>query len=539
VTNASTDNLAAVQRQYERWPYPHVPLLALVPSTHPWQLHCDYLFDRCGSGAAPKQPRIWIAGCGTFQPYVFGIANPKADILATDLSEHSLRLAKRRCRVHGLRHVQFAACDLNDPTTWPAGEFDMIECYGVLMNLPNPAATLKALGERLTPRGILRVMVYPQFSRSRIFQLQRLARLCGLHAGERDHPARFRALVRGLHKAHPLRFAFTTYEDSKNDAGVVDGFLHAGDRFFTGLQLGALICGANLTPAMWFHRPWAQPSVMAERLRLTGTSQSFVLHYLDIWQELRTNFIVCLRRADAPPRERGPLRAHPTFSTGGPLRHCLRLQRLRLLGGRVPTRTGQGEIVLSAKHARALATDIERLPDSARARLCADGLLLGGPLPVETLSVQEDLPDNSFATAPLQIGRLAPNPLYAHLFAAFELAQRHPELGLADLELQCARFAPWAEPLEQRPIHFGLTPYKTFQMFRVNVLDHLGRAPLPVAHSFADVRLRNDAACLQQLREWLRHADLPASLPPSDATLRELWSIVFGYQSLFMAIDGA
>src|SRR5690606_28255419 len=135
----------------------------------------------------------------------------------------------------------------------------------------------------------------------------------------------------------PLRFAFTTYADSRNDAGTVDGFLHGGDRGFTGFELGALLRDAGLEPAFWFQRPWAQPHAAAERLGLHGRSQSFVLAYLDLWQELRSNFVVVARRvAPSAPAAR-ELRAHPAFTgRGAPLRHRLRLQRLRFLGGRVP-----------------------------------------------------------------------------------------------------------------------------------------------------------------------------------------------------------
>ena len=94
-------------------------------------------------------------------------------------------------------------------------------------------------------------MVYPHYSRQRIFQLQRVAKLLGLSARERHHPAMLRSFVKALPKSHPLRFAFTTYRDSRNDAGVVDGFLHAGDRGFTAFQLTELLLGAGLTPAVW------------------------------------------------------------------------------------------------------------------------------------------------------------------------------------------------------------------------------------------------------------------------------------------------
>lgn len=524
-----------LRAQYEAWPYPQVPLLASLPSTHPFELHTDWLWDRAGSGPAPSRPRVWIAGCGTFEPYAFAQANPHAEIVATDLSTTSLAIARRRCLLHGQRRVQFAPVDLADPSTWPAGQFDLIECYGVLMNLKDPLAALTAMRERLTPRGVLRLMVYPHWSRARVFQIQRLARLLGLHAGERHHPALLRTVMKALPKAHPLRYAFTSYADSRNDAGVVDGFLHAGDRGFTGHQLGALLQGAGLQPAYWFHRPWAQPDRMAERLELAQPNQSLVLAYLDLWQELRGNFVVCATRADAPPRQIQPLRAHPLFrGEGTSLRHRLRLQRLRLLGGRLPTRTGEDRLVLRPRDARDL-TASDQL-----ARLQDTGLVLGGrdhgsQLPAHARFDQE--PAFLQHAGALRIGRRAPNPLYAHLFAAFELSQRHPELGLRDLDGQTGRWLPWADPLEERPITFGLTPYGTLQRFRVNVQEHLERDPLPTAADYGAVRLRGDAEARQRVLSFLRdHSDLPAGAR-DDATLRELFVLLFAHESLFLTLE--
>jgi SAM-dependent methyltransferase len=202
----------------------------------------------CRRGPAPARPRIWIAGCGTFQPYAFAQANPRAEIVATDLSEPSLDVARRRCRLHRQTNVRFAPVDLDDASTWPDGTFDLIECYGVLMNVADPLATLRGLAAKLNPNGVLRLMVYPHWSRQRVFQLQRLAKLLGFDASRREHPAAFRTFVKRLPTAHPLRYAFTTYADSRNDAGVVDAFLHAGDRGFTGHQLGALLQAAGLVP---------------------------------------------------------------------------------------------------------------------------------------------------------------------------------------------------------------------------------------------------------------------------------------------------
>ncbi len=524
-----------MRAQYEAWPYPHVPLLASLPSTHPWELHVDWLWDRSGSGPAPARPRIWIAGCGTFEPYAFAVANPHAEIVASDLSDASLQVARRRCALHRRKNVRFTPVDLADPTTWPDGHFDLIECYGVLMNLADPLAALRGLRERLTPRGVLRLMVYPQWSRSRIFQLQRVARLLGLHAGDRSHPAALRTFVGRLPRAHPLRHAFTTYADSRNDAGVVDGFLHAGDRGFTGTQLTDLLRTAGLTPAHWFHRPWGQPDLMAERLQLGDKSQGFVLGYLDLWQELRGNFVVCARAADAPPRVVREIAPHPLFAAGDhPLRHRLRLERLRLLGGRVPTRTGEDVVALSRRAAQALraGTGLDPVADT--------GLVLGGRDHGPRLADRCDFADEGAFlahTAALQVGRRAPNPLYAHLFAAFELAQRHPELGLPDLDGQLGRWLTWADPLEQRPIRFGLTPYATAQRFRTNLAEHLAREPLATAPDYGAVRLRNDAATLGELRGFLVDCGELPVLARSDAALRELHVLLFTHESLFVAFS--
>lgn len=516
-----------VQAQYAAWPYPHVPLLATLPSTHPYELHLDWLWDRSGSGPAPAAPRIWIAGCGTFQPYVFARANPHAAIVATDFSGPSLDRARRRCRLHGQRHVEFAWADLGEPSSWPDGEFDLIECYGVLMNLADPAAALRNLAARLTERGVLRLMVYPHWSRQRVFQIQRLAQLCGLTASERIHPAILRQLMRRLPRQHPLRYAFTTYQDSRNDAGVVDAFLHAGDRGFTAHQLGDLLTAAGLEPAYWFHRPWAQPDRMAERLQLSAPTQTKTLAYLDLWQELRGNFVVCAVRASGRPRVVQPLRAHPQFDGGGPLRHRLAVQRLRWFGGSLPSRTAEERVQIAAG---ALRTP-ERLPPT---------LQIGGTDHGSRLPAHLKLPGESAwlaAARALRVGRRAPNPLYHHLFAAFEAAGRCPELGLPDLETQLGSWLPWADPLEDGPIAFGLTPYGTALRFRASVLEHLARGELPTAPDYGALRLRRDAEALREVRNFLsEHPELPAP-DRSNAALRELWVLLFGWQSLFWTCD--
>ncbi len=524
-----------IEEQYRSWPYPKVPLLASVHPQHPWQLHCDYLWDICGSGRAPQRPRIWIAGCGTFEPYVFGIANPQADITASDISPSSLRLAQRRCRWHGVRNVRLSGCDLNDESTWPEGSFDLIECYGVLMNLPDPADVLRRLGNRLTEGGVLRLMVYPEFSRTRVFQLQRFARLCGLHAGDRSHPHRLRQLARDLPGSHPLRYAFCSYADSANDEGVVDAFLHRGDRGFTGSELTRLIDEAGLEPRAWFHRPWAQPAAMAERLRLAGHDHGFVLGYIDLWQELRQNFVVCLRRRGSDTAARTAPRPHPLFvGAGTSLRRALALTRMSWLGGRVPHRTAAGDVVLKARDVRALRRAPEQLDPEQRNRLLAQGLLLGGdvPQPGSTSAPAAGTPDLRAAATGIQVGPKSPNPLFRHLFLAWELDRLHPELRLDSVQRQIETWRPFADPLEEEQVAVGLTPFGTWARHGDELTAYLDRERLPQVQSYEDLRLTRDAVALQQTRRWLEHERLPTDL--GDAELRELWILRFSHDSLFL-----
>jgi SAM-dependent methyltransferase len=52
---------------------------------------------------------------------------------------------------------------LNEPSL---GEFDLIQCFGVLHHQPEPHVLLKAMASRLSPQGALRLMIYSYHGRS-------------------------------------------------------------------------------------------------------------------------------------------------------------------------------------------------------------------------------------------------------------------------------------------------------------------------------------------------------------------------------------
>ncbi len=525
----------AVRSQYEKWPYPNVPLLARVPASRLWQINAAWIAARAHQPVV-ENPSIWIAGCGTFQPYVFAQANPSSPILATDISQTSLDIARRRCRNHGLRNLTFETLDLSDPSAFPSEQFDLIECYGVLMCLPDPALTLRELAQRLKPGGVLRLMVYPHYGRQRIFQIQRLAKILGLHYQDDKAPSTLRKILRALPEQHPLAYAFASYADSANSQGIVDAFLHASDRGFTGIEICDLIDRAGLDLAFALHRPWGQPRAMAEKLGLLPHDPAQWLHYLDLWQNLRTNFILCAIPKIRPQTEAPARFTHPLFSLQNrslPWRERARLLTMAALGAEVDSRThADGCLRLKGSQVRRLlANQIDsQTQDIAHPQKEA---VLG---PAFLGTSRQISPNTHWALRP---GPLAPNPLYAHLFDAYcyqEQWTSHFAHPFPNLEAQLRRWKPLCEPLEDSTHPFGLTPFGT--------LNHSPPAVSQAARDFAKLptlefegwRPRDRSAHQQTVRKFLKELEVRKT-DFTESELEELWVLLFSYDRLFLPYE--
>jgi len=77
----------AVRRHYDLYPYPHFPLLASVRRRDTYALNLVSLWTRFNGELPPRSVRrILIAGCGSFAPYPFALANPGTEITAPDKS---------------------------------------------------------------------------------------------------------------------------------------------------------------------------------------------------------------------------------------------------------------------------------------------------------------------------------------------------------------------------------------------------------------------------------------------------------------------
>jgi ubiquinone/menaquinone biosynthesis C-methylase UbiE len=108
----------------------------------------------CRAGLAPGM-RVLDIGCGGGDVSLLaaGLAGPSGRVLGIDRSAEAVAAARRRADAAGMRHVAFAVADLD--TFAADAPFDALIGRFVLMYLPDPAATMRALVRNLTPDGIV------------------------------------------------------------------------------------------------------------------------------------------------------------------------------------------------------------------------------------------------------------------------------------------------------------------------------------------------------------------------------------------------
>jgi 2-polyprenyl-3-methyl-5-hydroxy-6-metoxy-1,4-benzoquinol methylase len=169
----------AVANLYNTYPFPPDPLSDLEPPGYNWRWNWIAAYSFC-TGIKPETEEIRIldAGCGTGSGTDYLIhLNPNAEIVAIDLSKKALAVAEERCNRSGViakhdKPVKFYNLKLEEATQLE-GEFDFINCVGVLHHLPEPEKGIQALAKKLKPGGILHIFVYAELGRWEISLMQK------------------------------------------------------------------------------------------------------------------------------------------------------------------------------------------------------------------------------------------------------------------------------------------------------------------------------------------------------------------------------
>jgi SAM-dependent methyltransferase len=251
-----------VRRHYDAYPYPQVSLFASIRRCDSYSLNLTSLWARFNGALLPPQSqRLLIAGCGTFSPYPFSIANPMAEIIALDLSEASLARARLHLRLHGCKNVKTVAGDLLRHAP-EAGPFHFIDAFGVIHHLHDPAAGLATLADSLVDGGILRLMVYSKGARGEIESIRRALRLLRVT----DETTARRLLSRAPEGSRVAE-CLNCLPEARNSWGFSDAFLHPSAMTFRIDELLEMTEAVGLTPLLFAH-PGAVRDVAEEVLRL-------------------------------------------------------------------------------------------------------------------------------------------------------------------------------------------------------------------------------------------------------------------------------
>jgi SAM-dependent methyltransferase len=246
------DVSSLVARQYEAFAYPK-PLADLTKAVSGGyfqigdpSLYAPVLWPR----GRPQGPlKILVAGCGTIQAAYAAYMNPDDDVVGIDLSEASLSHERFLQERHGLGNLQLFKGDLLEVASL-GRQFDVILCTGVMHHMADPAAGLAALREVLAKGGVMVLMLYGQTARIGVYMLQDAFRRIGIGQTP-EGVARVRQILSELPSRHYVQDYIRAADELKDDAALVDTFLHQQDRAYTVPQLLDLVDGAGLQFQNW------------------------------------------------------------------------------------------------------------------------------------------------------------------------------------------------------------------------------------------------------------------------------------------------
>ncbi|MCZ4354380.1 class I SAM-dependent methyltransferase [Roseovarius aestuarii] len=293
--------MSSVKDQYEAYPYPardpadEAKRLITGSPSNPLEID-HFLFG--GQRDWSKPLRVLVAGGGTGDGLIqlaqmLAQLGKPAQITYLDLSTASRRLAEARAMARGLKDIRFVTGSLMDAAD--LGQFDYIDCCGVLHHLPDPHAGFAALRAALAPAdeggGGLGFMVYAPYGRAGVYPLQ--AAFGALFEGQKptDRLKAAQTLVANLPAGHPFASNPNLGDHKDSDAGFYDLLLHSQDRAFDVAELLNVLqtSGWNLSgftmPALYDlsriapvpdHLSTAQQWAVAEQLR--GTIKTHVAY---------------------------------------------------------------------------------------------------------------------------------------------------------------------------------------------------------------------------------------------------------------------
>jgi len=285
---------AAVAKLYNTYPFPPEPLLDEPPPGYNWRWNWLAAYNFCTGQKPQKQDiRILDAGCGTGVSTEYLVhLNPHAQVVGIDLSVGALDVAKERCKRSGANRVEFHHLSLYDVEQLP-GEFDLINCVGVLHHLSDPIRGIQALAKKLAPGGLMHIFVYGELGR---WEIQLMQKAIALLQGDKRGDYRDGVQVgRQLFSSLPESNRIVKYEkqrwamENQRDECFADMYVHPQEIDYNIETLFELIDASGLefinfsNPGFWqFKRLLSKAPELIERAeKLSDRSLYRLIELLD------------------------------------------------------------------------------------------------------------------------------------------------------------------------------------------------------------------------------------------------------------------
>ncbi len=197
--------------------------------------------------------RVLIAGGGTGDAAVWIgkqlMEYPKSEVVYIDFSKTSMDIAQKRAANHGITNITWIEDSILNIPDLKLGKFDFFNCSGVLHHLENPDLGLKILSDALKEDGGGHIMVYGQYGRTGVYQVQELLRRTGKGIENRQEEVSSAwDIMNSLPSTNWFSRGAELVNDHKNfgDIGLYDLFLHKQDRAYTIPQLYEFVENAGL-----------------------------------------------------------------------------------------------------------------------------------------------------------------------------------------------------------------------------------------------------------------------------------------------------
>ncbi|MBD6618423.1 class I SAM-dependent methyltransferase [Komarekiella sp. 'clone 1'] len=280
---------AAVAKLYNTYPFPPEALLDEPPPGYNWRWNWLAAYNFCTGQKPQKQDiRILDAGCGTGVGTEYLVhLNPQANVVGIDLSTGALAVAKERCQRSGANRVEFHHLSLYDVEQLP-GEFDLINCVGVLHHTPDPIRGIQALAKKLAPGGLMHIFVYGELGR---WEIQLMQKAIALLQGDKRGDYRDGVQVgRQIFASLPENNRIVKYDkqrwslENHKDAYFADMYVHPQEIDYNIETLFKLIDASGLefigfsNPSFWqLERLLGKAPELIERAQGLGDRQRYRL----------------------------------------------------------------------------------------------------------------------------------------------------------------------------------------------------------------------------------------------------------------------